>query len=130
MQGDNAYGGCNSSCKGNENGAINVTEHHRSKVVRKITDRLTRPHKPNIKAIGDKLRKEQIYPLVDEIQRVNPTISLESLTVEVRNIRGEGCMQTLSSRYNHNRRYGIPVAKPADDIKNEEKREIHKPTMQ
>lgn len=94
-----------------------------------MTERLTRPHKPSIKAIGDKLRKEQIYPLVDKIQRANPIISLESLTAEVRRVRGEGCMQTISPRYNHNRRCFSPAAKPADGIKNEEKGEIHKPAM-
>ena len=81
-----------------------------------MTERLTRQHYPNIKAVSDKLRKEQIYPLVDEIQRYNPTISLERLTEEVRRVRGKGCMQTVSSRYTHNRRYGVPVIEPPGNM--------------
>ncbi|MFZ2411577.1 MAG: hypothetical protein WAW23_08410 [Candidatus Methanoperedens sp.] len=69
-----------------------------------MTEKLNRPHKPSIAAVSNKLRKDEIYPLVDELQRANPTISLERLTVEVKRVRGEGCMQTISSRYNHNRR--------------------------
>ena len=80
-----------------------------------MTERLTRPHKPTGKAAGDKLRRNEIYPIVDEIPRVDTTISLERLAAKVMVVQGAGCMQTVISRYNHNRRSGVPVAVPPND---------------
>jgi hypothetical protein len=36
-----------------------------------MTDKLKRPHTPRITAASNKLRKDEIYPLADEIQRLS-----------------------------------------------------------
>lgn len=81
-----------------------------------MTEKLKRPHKPSIAAVSNKLRRDEIYPLFDEIQKVEPAISLERLAARVREKRGVACRQTISSRYYHNRRTGIPVIKPLSNM--------------